>query len=60
MTAECTRASVSTTRQKYDSLIAEGQFPLILLPRSNLGDEINTAMLTKLAMLTNTQSLPTK
>jgi len=42
------RASVSTICHKYNSLVADGHFPLILLPRTNLCDEINTAMLAQL------------
>ena len=57
------RASVSTICHKYNSLVADGHFPLILLPRTNLCDEINTAMLAQLGtqahMLTAIDTLDT-
>ena len=45
------RATVPTICQKYHSLAAEGQSPLILMPRTSLCDEINTAMLTEIGTL---------
>jgi len=58
-----TRASVSTICHTYNSFVADGHSPLILLLRTNICDEINTAMLARLGtqahMLTAIDTLDT-
>jgi len=42
------RATVSAICQRYNQLVEEDQFPLILMPKTSLCDEVNTAMLNRI------------